>query len=302
MAKFKIGLVLGGGGARGLAHIGVIKALRSAGIHIDVITGASMGALIGGIYAQKPDPEYLERRVANFIKGPKFRRLGVNNFPEKSRRDPDDIISQMSHRVQRRIVINLAANRISLLKAQRLNIAVTELLADKDIAECQLPFACTAADLNSGKEIIFTNGPIQKAIQGSAAIPGFIPPVKYDGYLLIDGSTVNNFPIDTARKLGANFVVSVDVSLDYEPDSKVSNVIDLVMRSAQITRRKLNELSAGYSDFVVKPEIGNVHWSEFSRVDELIRKGEDAIEHILPSLKKRLRGAKFPLVRYISKN
>ena len=194
----KIGLVLGGGGARGLAHVGVIEVLEQENIPIDFITGSSMGALIGGVYAQNPNATLLREKVENFIKGPKFKELGVDNFRQKEIKDPDDIISQLAREVKRRIVINLAAHRKSLLKFERLTLAVENLLEDSEIENCKIPFACVAADLVSGEEVIFKSSSIRKAVEGSSAIPGFIQPVEYNGHQLIDGSIINNFPIQPA--------------------------------------------------------------------------------------------------------
>ncbi len=284
----KVGLVLGGGGARGLAHVGVIKVLREAGIPINVITGTSMGALIGGVYAQQESAEILEARVVDFITGPKFKELGVNNFRQKQQRDPDDILSQLTHKVKRRLVINLAANRLALLKMERLQVAVTELLEDRPIEECKLPFACVATDLNSGCEVQFREGNIRTAVEASSAIPGFIPPVEMNGKMLIDGSVINNFPVELAREMGAERVLVVNVSLQFEENSPVDNVIDLVMRAGQITNRKLNELLQEKADLVISPEIGDVHWSEFTRVKELIALGEQAARDKLPEIEKIL--------------
>jgi NTE family protein len=287
MAKpAKIGLVLGGGGARGLAHVGVIEILEKENIPIDFITGSSMGALIGGVYAQNPDASLLREKVENFIKGPKFKALGVDNFRQKKIKDPDDVLSQLAQEVKRRIVINLAAHRKSLLKFERLKLAVEDLLEDTEIEDCIIPFACVAADLISGEEVVFKSGSIRKAVEGSSAIPGFIQPVEYNGRQLIDGSIINNFPIQPAIELGADLTIAINVSLQFEENSNINNVIDIVMRSAQITTKKLNELLKNQSDFIILPEIGDIHWSEFNRIDEIIEKGRLATKVKIPDLKR----------------
>ena len=281
----KIGLVLGGGGARGLAHVGVINVLHRAGIPIDVITGTSIGALIGGIYAQDPDPEHLNKKVNDFIKGPRYKKLGVNNFRYKTDKDPDDVLRQLSQRVKRQLIINIAANRIALLKDERLKIAIKSLLDDTLIEDCKIPFACVATDLISGEAIVFDKGRMYVAIEGSSSIPGFLPPVEFNSYRLIDGSVSRNFPITTTRQMGANIVITVDVALNFDKNVKINNVIDLIIRTEQITAYHLDTHLKEHSDLIIKPDIGDVHWSEFDRVDELIQKGEEAAEKILPDLK-----------------
>lgn len=285
----KVGLVLSGGGARGLAHVGVIKVLSRVGIPIDCIAGSSMGALIGGIYAQNPDPEMLDTRVRSFIKSPRFKKLGVNNFKKKSEKDPDDLLRQLSHRVKRQLVINFAANRLSVLKAERLQIAITSLLKNSMIEDCKIPFACVASDLSSGETVIFRSGPIRSAVEGSSAIPGFLPPVTYNGHILIDGGVSNNFPIDVVKNMGAKTVVAVDASLNFDMNVQVKNVIDLVIRSAQISVRHLDNHLKEKADHIIKPEIGDIHWSEFNRVDELIEHGEKAAMNALPKIRMLLK-------------
>ncbi len=289
MKKLKVGLVLGGGGARGLAHVGVIEELEQANIPINFVTGSSMGALIAGVYAQYPDASKLKDKVVDFVKGPKFKELGVNNFRQKEIKDPDDILSQMAQRVKRRIVINLAAHRIALLKFDRLKLAVDELLEDKNIEDCKIPFACSAADLYSGEEVILKKGNIKSAVEGSSAIPGFLPPVEKDGKLLIDGSVVNNFPVQPLTEWGADLTIAVNVSLQFEGNTSMDNVIDIVMRAGQITGKKLNDLLKDQADIVISPPTGDIHWSEFNRIDELIEKGRIEARQIIPDIKKILK-------------
>lgn len=284
----KVGLILGGGGARGLAHIGVIEVLQRENIPIDYIAGSSMGALMGGIYAQNPDAGILKNNVEDFIKGPKFKQLGVDNFRQKKIKDPDDVLSQLTYKVKRRIVINLAANRKSLLKIERLKLAVENLLEDKNIEDCIVPFVCVAADLISGEEVVFTSGRIRKAVEGSSAIPGFIQPVEYESKQLIDGSIINNFPVQQVKDMGAELTIAVNVSLQFEENSEIDNVVDIVMRSAQITVKKLNNHLIDHADIIISPETGDVHWSEFSRIDEIIEKGRIAAEQKLDEIKKHL--------------
>jgi NTE family protein len=289
LRKKKIGLVLGGGGARGLAHVGVINVLQREGIPIHYVAGSSMGALIGGVFAQHPESNVLDKKVRSFLKGPRFRKLGVNNFKKKAEKDPDDVLRQLTHRVRRQLIINLAANRLALLKAERLTIAITSLLENSLIEDCKLPFACVASDLHTGETVVFKSGRIRPAIEGSSAIPGFIPPVKHNGHILIDGAVSNNFPVNVVRDMGANFVIAIDTSLNFNEDVKVDNIIDLVIRSAQITVRHLDEQLRKQADYVINANIGTVHWSEFNRVDELIQKGEEAAEKAIPELKRVLK-------------
>ena len=301
MKNTRIGLVLGGGGARGLAHIGVLKVLQNAGIIPDVICGSSMGAFVGALFAQNPDAAELERKVIGFISGPGFSTLGVNNFRLKKQRDPDDVLSQMTRRVKRRLVLNLAVNRIALLKSRRLRFAVESLLYDDQIENTSIPFACAATDLISGQDVVFNKGPIRAAVESSSAIPGFIPPIKSNGQLLIDGSVANNFPVDAARAMGANYIIVVDVSLDLETTGGVRNLVDLIMRSSRITTNKLNLMLKAQADYVIRPQVGHIHWSEFTRIDELIPAGEASAREALLPIQEMLKQRNSPLRNYFAR-
>ncbi len=282
--KIKIGLVLGGGGARGLAHIGILKVLQDRGIPIDIIVGTSMGAIVGATYAQTPDASFVKEKFAKFIKGDKFRSLDDNFFRQQPGYEPEDILHQVSREIKRRLIINIAAHRVSLMKAERLEIALDALVADELIENTKIPFACAALDLRSGKDIVFKSGKIRKAIQASSAIPGFLPPVEYNGYLLVDGSVSANFPIDAARELGADIVIALDVSLSTYADNGFDNVIDIIIRSNMAASRKINELTLKEADLVISPKIGNITWSAFEQIDHLIAQGIVEAEKRLPEI------------------
>ncbi|MGD9487058.1 MAG: patatin-like phospholipase family protein [Calditrichaceae bacterium] len=282
--KIKIGLVLGGGGARGLAHIGILKVLQDRGIPIDIIVGTSMGAIVGATYAQTPDASFVKEKFAKFIKGDKFRSLDDNFFRQQPGYEPEDILHQVSREIKRRLIINIAAHRVSLMKAERLEIALDALVADELIENTKIPFACAALDLKSGKDIVFKSGKIRKAIQASSAIPGFLPPVEYNGYLLVDGSVSANFPIDAARELGADIVIALDVSLSTYADNGFDNVIDIIIRSNMAASRKINELTLKEADLVISPKIGNITWSAFEQIDHLIAQGIVEAEKRLPEI------------------
>ncbi|MGD9897639.1 MAG: patatin-like phospholipase family protein [Calditrichaceae bacterium] len=282
--KIKIGLVLGGGGARGLAHIGILKVLQDHGIPVDVIVGTSMGAIVGASFAQTPDANHLKKQFTEFIKSDKFRSLDDNFFRQQPGYEPEDILHQLSREIKRRLIINLAAHRVSLMKAERLEIALDALVKDELIENTKIPFACAALDLRSAKDIVFKSGKIRKAIQASSAIPGFLPPVEYNGYLLVDGSVSANFPINAARELGADIIIALDVSLSTYAENGFDNVIDIIIRSNMAATRKINELTLGEADLVISPRIGNITWSAFEQIDHLIAQGIVETEKRLPEI------------------
>jgi len=277
MKRTKIGLVLGGGGARGLAHIGVIKRLTELGLSIDVITGASMGAIIGAAYAQTRDIGFIESRFRTFMTGKEYQSIKGRALDLKEEK-ADSFLHFISKTVKRRIVINLAANRMSLVSDKFLNNTLTQLLTDEPIESLKIPFACTALDLVSGRETVFRRGSVLKAVQASAAIPGFLPPVSDDGKRLVDGAVINNFPIEAAKSLGADFTIACDVSPELEPDPPLNNVIDIFIRAHHAAVNRLKDLLVQKADVLLKPNIGSINWMDFEQIDTLIKQGEAVVD------------------------
>ena len=289
MKKLKVGLVLGGGGARGLAHVGVLKVFQENDIKIDVITGTSMGALIGALFAQNPDADWVENRVNTFIKSKKFVQAGKNYFKHQRNFEPQDLLQQLTREIKKRVIINLAAHRKSLMKGERLQLAVNELIQEGKIEDTQIPFACSAADLKYGETVVFDKGDIRFALTASAAIPGFIPPVEYNGRLLVDGSVCDNFPVEAAHNLGADFIIASNVSLHMDPAVQLENVIDIIIRSNSVSTSRINELLLDTVDYIISPETGSVHWSEFDKYDFLLAKGIEAAQKEVERLKELLK-------------
>ena len=178
--RARIGLALGGGGARGLAHLGVLKALQAHEIPIDMVAGTSIGALIGAAYALQPDAHALEQRTLEFVRSPQFNEVGLRFF--KKKKDVENFFGQVASFVKERIVINLAPSRASLVGGWRLVKAVDFMLADGHFDDLQLPFVCVAAELTTGAEIVLRQGRLRAAVRASMSIPGFLPPVKFHGY------------------------------------------------------------------------------------------------------------------------
>lgn len=289
MKKLKVGLVLGGGGARGLAHVGVLKVFQENGINIDVITGTSIGAIIGALYAQNPDAEWVENRVRIFIKSEQFKQTGKNYFRHQRNFEPEDLLQQLAREIKKRVIINLAAHRKSLMKGERLQLAVSELIQEGNIEETKIPFACSAADLKYGETVVFDKGDIRFALTASAAIPGFIPPVENNGRLLVDGSVCDNFPVDAAYKLGADFIVASNVSLHMDPAVELDNVIDIIIRSSSVSTHHINRLLLKNVDCIIAPDTGTIHWSEFDKYDILLEKGIEAAQKEVEQLKELLK-------------
>jgi len=280
----KIGLALGGGGARGLAHLSVLRVFEENRIPIAAIAGTSIGSIIGAAYALEPNIDKLQAQIVAFLQSPKFRESGLDLFKKKTA--AENLFGQIATYLKERIVINLAPSRPSLVGPWRVSRAVEALLAGKSFADCRIPFACIATDLRTGEEVVFRDGDLRKAVQASMSIPGFLPPVEYDGHLLVDGAVVSPVPVASCRALGVDVVVAVDVGQSLERDGELDNVINIIFRSNSITTRKYTEMLLQEAEVIIRPKIGDLHWSEFSKLPMVLAAGEAAAREALPKIRR----------------
>jgi NTE family protein len=285
--KLKVGLALGGGGARGLAHIGVLKVLKRENIPINLIVGTSMGAIIGAAYALKKDISTLEKIVE------KYSKIGVFNinlsFSEKEKKDKPYFFKKMSDFLKKVYAFNLELRREYLNDGEDLKKIINDLVGDKVFADTKIPFAAVAADLIKGEKVILNQGKLFNALLASASIPGIFPPIILDGKTLVDGGIVDVVPIETARSLGANFIIAVNVSPTLKKRFEFSNAVEILFRSDSITNNELIKLQLSSADLVINPKVGRFHWSNFSKPEKFIREGEIAAQNVLSELKKKLK-------------
>ncbi|MDZ7266807.1 MAG: patatin-like phospholipase family protein [candidate division KSB1 bacterium] len=296
----RVGLALGGGGARGLAHIGVLKVFEANRIPIDVIAGTSIGALVGAAYALEPRAQAVEQRAMAFLTSNEFEQSGLELF--KKKKEAENFFAQVATYVKERIVINLAHSRPSLVGGWRIVKAVNFILADKTFEELHLPLACVATDLGTGEEIVFREGPIRHAVAASMSIPGFLPPVNFRGYQMVDGAVVAPVPVLACHELGAEIVIAVDVGQTLDGLPEFENVVDIIFRANTITSRRLNHMLLQLADVTIRPNVGGVHWAEFRRASELVAEGERAAAAMLPVLQRLLRQRSRGWKRWLRRN
>jgi len=279
----KIGLALGGGGARGFAHIGVLKVLEQEKIPFHIIAGSSAGALIGAMYAFNPDVEQVEKKIRKFINSSEFKKFGIDHLMKRN--EIENTFSQVVTYLKERIVINLAHSRTSLVNNKKL-FSTYELLLDKiNIEKSKILFGAVASDLISGQDILFTAGDLIKVVAASSSLPGFLPPMKYLDYLLLDGCINQPVPVKAAHNMGADVVIAVNVTQDIVPQKEFDNILEIMARTTLMTTQALNFLQLEKADVVIKPDVGEHHWSEFDKLDHFIEQGQKAAMAALPDIK-----------------
>ncbi len=273
----KVGLALGGGGARGYAHLGVIRTLQKHQIPIDIVVGTSMGAVMGGAFACGVDLDKLERLLKNLDLN---KLLGI----------PDNTLKGVEGLVGR------TASEYLFKRADWRNVepAHTKKLfeffyvfaGDKEFQDLKIPFAAVAADIDTGEEVVLKEGKVYQAVAASVAIPGIHYPVKLGGRFLVDGGVINKIPIDVTVELGADIVIAVDVSTPLL--SRVETSIDTLMQASAIAFHALTQLKLAQAKqvlgnrlLVLRPAIETVRMLHLNKLDLPIKAGElEAERHI----------------------
>ncbi len=244
----KIGLALGGGGARGLAHIGVIRALREAQIPIDYIAGTSMGAIVGGWYAATGDIAMLEENFLKLRKRDIFSRRAISHNGDGILFHDNAAMDFLEHK-----------------------------MAHKKIEDCYVPFAAVATEVANGNAVVLKKGNLVHAVRASAAIPVMFRPVKIDNTLLMDGGFSNPVPADVVRDMGADFVIAVDVTSRWinfsEAQVGVRNLASIVTNAFSAVEYQLSKEILKRADVVIRPPVLNYDLLRFDQAGEIIPLG-----------------------------
>lgn len=266
--RLKVGLALGSGGARGLTHLGVINALESAGVKIEFISGASVGALVGAFFAAgKLDV------LASF----------ASSLTRKESLKLADVMFPTS----------------GLIEGKKIEQFLRTNLGDARIEDLKIPFACVATNFNSGQEVIITKGDLVTAVRASISIPGVFKPVAADGMLLVDGGVINPIPIQVVRDLGAQYIIAVNIcpevakkmtvqrpiadparasEKNQRDQTKLPNIFEIIMGSITIMESQIIDMRMKNEspDVVIKPEVEDIGTYDFHRYREGVDRGKTA--------------------------
>ncbi len=274
----KIGLSLGSGGARGYAHIGVIRALEEAGVKIDLVNGSSIGAIVGGAYALYLDA----KRIADLVQE-LTSRVRVNYFNIFSHAQP-------KHSFLRdwllEALCDITALRGSVLSHRTNRSALSYLFGEYKFSDTAIPFSAVAVDLLSGKTVVIKDGRLRDGILPSISIPGIFPPVEYKGMLLTDGGVLADVPVQELRAEGADFIIAVDL-LDDPPDQH-RNGFDLLTIVDFLKGERLSRWETETADFLIEIELPGYNPLKFDNYQEAIENGYKTAKRALPALLRKL--------------
>lgn len=250
----KVGLALGSGALRGLAHVGVLKAFAKHKIPIDYISGCSIGSLIGAIYSAGLDA---------------------------------DTILKLAKGLKRRHWLDFVIPKIGLMSGDRVLEIVSLLTRKKTFEQLNIPMAIVATDVINGTEVVFTEGNVAKAVRASTSVPGVFVPYELNGMLLVDGAVLNPTPVDVVKKMGADIVIGVDLA-HAEAICSVTNIFDVILQSIDIMERELLKYRVFDCDVLIRPDIAHISPSSFDCIDEAVELGEKAAIEALPRIMKLL--------------
>lgn len=284
--SIRLGLALGSGGARGLAHTGVLDVLEEEGLRPAVITGTSMGALVGGVYAETLDADETWRRFTVFASDPEFLDtwdpfVGQGSASDMERGRFQSLFSSLN----RRFMQLRTFTRPALVDEERLRHPLEKLFLARDFAELKLPFAAVGIDLIGGERVIYREGDLLRGIYASAAIPGVFPPLEEDGRLVVDGGGAFRVPLNTCRDMGADVVVAVDIPGFEAAKAEYRTGMDMMLRSDALARERLNEVIMSRADAVIRPDVSDYHWADFRCAGDCRRRGVEAARAALPQIR-----------------
>lgn len=271
----KIGLVLSGGGAKGFAHIGVLKVLEQAGVKIDYIGGTSMGAVVGGLYASG----YSATQIDSIFTSTNFDELLSDYIPRttksfyEKRNDELYALSLPFNKFSIGIPIALSKGMYNYNLIAKLTHNVRHV---RDFSKLPIPFVCVATDIEKGQEVVLRGGYLPQALSASSAFPTLFSPVEIDGRLLIDGGVSNNYPVEEVRKMGADIIIGVDVQDDLKDRKSLKEATRILVQISNLQMIESMKEKITKTDIYLKPDISGYTVISFDQGKEIIRKGEDA--------------------------
>lgn len=252
---FKIGVALGGGAFRGLAHIGVLQVLEQAGIVPDIVTGTSMGALVGGVYACGMSLSLMER---------------------------------FCYSISEKDLIDVCRPREGIVAGNRVELMLRTLTGNRTFDQLDRTFAAVATDLSRGERVVLRSGPVYQAIRASISIPGIFNPYRIDGVTYVDGGVVDRVPISAARELGADFVIGVDVGYHGGAVDCDGSLVKIILHTLEVMEWQIMQRTVNTADLNIVPALAQINPASIAQAEECIRIGRDEATAHLPGLLKAI--------------
>ena len=270
----KVGLVLSGGGAKGFAHIGVLKVLEEAGVRVDYIAGTSMGAIVGSMYASGYNAKEIDSLMRTFD----FEVLLQDEIPRKSKP-----FYEKERGEKYALTFPLQKGKIGIPKAfskgQNILNLTTDLLQHvdtiKDFNKLPIPFLCIATNLETGEQELLNSGFLPKAVQASSAFPTLLEPVEIDDKVLVDGGIVNNFPVFEVKKMGADIIIGIDLKSDFDKEDELNSALEILNQIINFQMYKDHDKRVEITDVYMHPKMNSYKVTSFDKLEEIVKIGEE---------------------------
>ena len=258
----KIGVALGGGAFRGLAHIGALQVLEKNGIRPDIVTGTSMGALVGGIYACGMELNMMER---------------------------------FCYSISEKDLIDVCRPREGIVAGNRIEVMLRTLTGSKTFEQTRMSFAAVATDLAKGERTVMTEGIVYQAIRASISIPGIFNPYRIDGRTYVDGGVVDRVPIAAAREMGADFVIGIDVGYHGGETECDGSLIKIILHTLEVMEWQIMQRTVNTADINIVPALAHINPSSMAQAEECIRIGREEMEARMPQVLDAIAAKKLAL-------
>ena len=294
----KVGLALGGGGARGFAHIGVLEVLEKEKIPIDIISGTSMGAVVGALYAQKKSVEFVKEKIFRLVEKDVIKELEEKfSFSQAEDKVQNPHLKKTVLFVKELYLWNTRIVKKWLIDYKPFEILFKDAFGELTFSQCKIPFVCIATDLIAGKEAYLEEGLIYEALLASTALPGVFPPIKLNERFLVDGGVLESLPTEPLEKKQVDFITAVNL----ERKKKIRflrSSMNMLLSVDEMRHNKLVEIAMTKADFLFEPDTLDFGWADFSKIYEIIDRGRHEAQEKVRALKHKLRLRKFlPFLR-----
>lgn len=250
----KIGVALGSGGARGFAHLGVLKSLEDNNISIDYLAGCSMGAIVAAFYGVGHNMNQLIKIATAF---------------------------------KRKFFLDFTIPKMGFISGKRVKEFLTLFTHNKNFEDLKLPVQVIATDLIKGEKVIFKTGSVAEAVRASISIPGIFVPEKINDRLLVDGGVIDRVPVSVVKDMGSDIIIGVDVSF-VKRDAEITNIYDVIMQSIDILQMENTTNYETISDFFIQPDVSLYSSRAFTNIEEIIKIGEEETKKYIPAIKQSI--------------
>ncbi len=273
-----------------MVHLGVIKCLEEEGIQPDIITGTSIGALIGSLYAYGFKYKQMEKKARELIESEEFKKLGFEFFKDHKK---EHSFRQLNDYIKERLIYAKMIIKPHIIEFDILRKLIKKFIPNLNIEDLPRPFATVSLDLVSGNDIVIKEGPLIDAVIKSISIPGIFPVCSENNKILVDGGPTASVPVDAAYSLGADIVIGVYLCSRLSEDFKLNSGIAINFRVDAIAKYRLNKVNAEKADVLIKPRVYTVHWADYRKIDYGINEGYRATKEKVKEIKRLIRPSLF---------